>query len=444
MPLDDLESRIWAYLGASPETIADWKARRAASVEDLKRKEAGGSWPFELSTENKMPDLTPAPGQEEPGFVEKSIGAIDPLLAAVAPFVAVNPLTGKKIEAKKDSPPAARRRPSTPPTKFSAQEMDKLTPDQRAKARDAASPSELRYELHTREQKAKDLQDQIGKPRLDEAQESASRGFMDAAISKAKLDKLVDRATPEQLQAAREYAQKHATAWRSKGYPWKKAYDQAFADGLRAGLSDKALDSMGPNKTQPRETPQAFTQKKDTSKPVSDSEAARILAEKSKAGEGWVENPTTGEVAKRWDEGKKPVTQAKNQAEVDAIHERMLAEEMTGPELDMSITFPRPYSGEETPAGPYRRALPPEPKGPYGAIDPATGEIIGSPKGSRAPERKYKDPIMDPFTSFITRRFMAKPEPKPKAEPKPEPKPERMTRAEWERRKAERERKNKK
>jgi len=39
-------------------------------------------------------------------------------------------------------------------------------------------------------------------------------------------------------------------------------------------------------------------------KVLSDAEAAKAVAEKSKAGEGWVENPSPKEVASRWDEGK--------------------------------------------------------------------------------------------------------------------------------------------
>jgi hypothetical protein len=435
---NDVEARVWKFLGASPEKIAEWKARKEVSVADLRKKEAGGSWPYELTTANKMPDLTPVKGQEEPGLAEKAIGAIDPVLAALAPFAGVNPLTGKKIEAKQEAP-GARRRPSTPPTTFSVDELSKLDEATRSKALDAASDSELRYAMHTAKAKDAELRAQMGKPRnIDAIHEEASRGFMDAAISKAKLDKLVEKATPDQLDAARKQAQSIAQARRAQGFPWKQAYDKAFAEALRVGAASadeafakaqgpyggKAPDSMDlsialdaiknetdPTRTQARETPAAFTQK------------------------------------------FKEVSQARNQKEVDAAHERMLIEQMSGPEMSMLDTGDvaawkqglkdggkGPRMIVEDPlyregAGARENAPDPavEAKKPWGAIDPVTGDLIGKESRLRVPRRQYKDPLSE----VVARRFMAKPN------QEPEVKPQGMTRAEWERKKAERERKNK-
>lgn len=128
---DTMEVKLWKRLGVDDSTIAEWLDRRKGQVDDLDRKREGGFFPFEMNTPNRMPDMTPAEGQEEAGIVERAIDAIDPITMALAPFAGVSPLSGKKIEAEKQSPGGR-------PKKYATPEEAKAANIEKTKARRAA------------------------------------------------------------------------------------------------------------------------------------------------------------------------------------------------------------------------------------------------------------------------------------------------------------------
>lgn len=391
---DTLETKIWRKLGMSEDEIREMLERRTAQVADLDQKREGGFWPFELERADQ-PELTPIEGQEEPGFIERAIGAIDPIAAAVAPFAGVNPLTGKKIEAKKVAPGSRGRGGRDVPVEFHADMMDAIDPVARGVARDGATDSQLRYELHTRGQRDKALRDEMGKPResMDSIQNQAGKMYVDSQLAKNRLDEAMKRATPDQMAAAVEQAKSIAAARRSAGFPWKQAYDKALLEALTVGAAPVELRS----------------------KVEGAGDTARVARDtKPRA--------------------TQEVTPAKNQAEVDAIHEQMLAEifASSGPELDMAETVQQqrkpqrmiveyPEYLEGRGARPVQRD-PAMEVGPVGAIDPATGALIGGPSSKLAP-RNYKDPLTD-----VLKRYFAKPEPEPKKSVAKKP----LTREEWE------------